>query len=368
VPFISVSGGSGTTTGHLDETSWTAVVTSTALTLQRGGSPGANATIAWQVVEFVAQASPMNVIGGDQSGRVYAVDTGLGTQDWQVTLTGADAVQAAVSAQVWDWSDVNFQGTYSDHVIFAVTRNSSTTNNKVFALRAKDGTVLWTFNGAGAYSVDYIVGMAAVDYVRNRLYVASRAGASGTQSSLWVINTLDGALVQSFNLGHLETSPTPSYDGTTLYVGNTAGDLYAINLATLTVKWASPAALGTRINGFVWEAFTTFGRLYFTTADGNVRCVQDNGTSASACSGWTLSNVAGASTPLLLDKLFVGSSDGKVHQINLTTGTDEKQFPAATTLDGTTVGDVSTETGNEIFVGTSGGKIFRIDLVSGALP
>jgi hypothetical protein len=32
------------------------------------------------------------------------------------------------------------------------------------------------------------------------------------------------------------------------------------------------------------------------------------------------------------------------------------------------VGDVSTETGNEIFVGTNGGKIFRIDLVSGALP
>ena len=75
-----------------------------------------------------------------------------------------------------------------------------------------------------------------------------------------------------------------------------------------------------------------------------------------------MSAVAGASTPLLLDKLYVGSSDGKIHQINLTTGVDEKQFPAATTLDGTQVGDVSTETGAELFVGTLAGKLYKIPL------
>ena len=56
------------------------------------------------------------------------------------------------------------------------------------------------------------------------------------------------------------------------------------------------------------------------------------------------------------------SSDGKIHQINLTTGVDEKQFPAATTLDGTQVGDVSTETGAELFVGTLAGKLYKIPL------
>jgi len=81
-----------------------------------------------------------------------------------------------------------------------------------------------------------------------------------------------------------------------------------------------------------------------------------------------VTNVPGASTPLLLDKLFVGANDGTVRQINLTNGTQDKQFPAAGSLDGTPLGAISTETGNEIFVGTSGGKIFKINLTSGALP
>jgi hypothetical protein len=49
--------------------------------------------------------------------------------------------------------------------------------------------------------------------------------------------------------------------------------------------------------------------------------------------------------------------------IRFTDGVDQKQFPAASTLDGAnTLGDLSTETGNELFVGTSGGKLFKIPL------
>lgn len=378
---------------------FTANLTSgTNLQLTRAATGGATADAAWFVVQFGAGTVPTTVIGGDQSGRVYSVDTLIGVKNWDVPLTADDKVQAAVSAQVLAWTtNPDFQAQHTDDVIFVATYNTTATvcgtantNNKVFGIRASDGFILWTVNDACSRNdVDAIKGQPWVDYARNRLYVASRAGASGTQQSLWVIKTATdaegsrGAVLTCpgcSGLGHLETSPTLSSGGATIYVGNTGsasdpGSLYAINANTLGLKWTFSLGTGMFVNGFVWEDATANPRrLYFSTSDkatpanGKVWCVEDSGTAAECGAPWVKPTVDRPATPLLLDKLLVGSGDGKVHQIHLTTGADEKQFPLASTLDGTPVGDVSTETGNEIFVGTNGGKIFRIDLVSGALP
>jgi outer membrane protein assembly factor BamB len=322
---------------------------------------GVTADAAWFVVNF-ASAPGAAVFGGDQTGRVYYVDTAAGLTDWATTLTGADAVQAATTAEILAYSGVAFKAVASDDLLFAATRNVSTTNNKVFAMRASDGALRWTFNGTGTYQMDYVVGTPWLDYARNRLYVASRAGAAGTQPSLWVINALDGTLVQSFALGHLQSSPTLTYDETTLYVGNTTGNLYAINLNTVALKWTAPSALGSALIGYVWEDTSTSGRLYFTTANGNVWCLQDPGAGLppNAASPVWKRAVAGASTPVLIDRLYVGSTDGKVHQIDPTTGVDQKQF---TVGDGTsTVGTPSTEDSTQIFVGTSAGTLYKIPL------
>ncbi len=86
-----------------------------------------------------------------------------------------------------------------------------------------------------------------------------------------------------------------------------------------------------------------------------------------------MANVPGASTPLLLDKLFVGSwnaaaavgQKGKLYQINLTTGAMEQTVVVG---DGEKqVGEATSETGNEVFVGTSEGKIFKFPLTGGSL-
>ena len=298
-----------------------------------------------------------SLFGGDQSGWVYHVDGTTGFTLWSTQLSGADAVQAATAVQLRSFSDAAFQAAYTDDVIFVATRNASSTSNKVFAMRAGDGTVLWTFNGTGTYNVDYIVGMPYVDYQRNRLYVTSRAGAAGTQASLWVLDALTGALVQSFALGHIESSASLSGDYGTLYVGDQAGSLYALDTDAVALKWAAPYALGSALKGYVWEDWSVAGRIYFSTADGNVWCLQDTGTGASQ--EWK-QPVAGASSPLVLDSLFVGSSDGTLHQLNLTSGVDEKQV---TLGDGTaTVGDVSTEDGTQLFVGTTAGTLYKLPL------
>ena len=141
---------------------------------------------------------------------------------------------------------------------------------------------------------------------------------------------------------------------------------------TPVLKWAAPLALGAaaQLKGFVWEDYSTPGRLYFSTADGTVRCFQDPGAgatpnSAAICSGWSSVStaVAGAMTPILLDKIYVGSwngTTGTIVPIDPSTGAAGTAFLVG---DGTKqVGDLSTATGGEIFVGTTEGRVFKISL------
>jgi hypothetical protein len=346
------------------------------------------AAVQGYMVWTTLSAGGAGVFGGDQSGRVYSINpaTGAANTNWPVALaTPADAVQAGVTIQFRAYSNAAFTtalpGTYD--VVFAATANNTgafTTNNKVVALRSDTGAVLWTFNPCSpgcAQNVDVILGQPWIDYQGNRLYVASRAGGAGTQQSLWVLNSLTGAVVTQFALGHLETAPTLSVDGNTLWVGNKNGDLYAVNLipATPTLKWTGPLALGSSafINGFVWEDYETGsgGRLYFTTANGALRCFQDpgvNGTpnAATACSGWSspTTAVTGPTTAILLNgTIYVGSwtgALGSIVPIDKFTGAAGTAFNVG---DGTkAVSDMSTQTLNEIFIGTTEGKVFKISL------
>src|SRR3989442_1785252 len=126
-----------------------------------------------------------------------------------------------------------------------------------------------------------------------------RRGHRGTGASLWVLDTTTGQLVGNpatcptansacVNLGDIDTSPNISlFDGgNTLWVGNKAGLVYALNLAQVPgasmLKWTAAVNLGTnnQLKGLVWEDFSTAGRLYMvvadtTTADNHVRCFLD---------------------------------------------------------------------------------------------
>ena len=185
--------------------------------------------------------------------------------------------------------------------------------------------------------------------------------SDGTHLYRW---TLASGKADLGSFGSFASVSALSADGATIYAGSwdgASGTLYAVDATTLTVKWSLGLGSAGNFKGFIWEDTVNAGRLYFSNGS-EIRCVQDFGASGSACPGWTLTPVTAASTPLLLDKIYVGSSDGRLHQIDPATGVDEKQFPAATTLDGTQVGDVTTETGNEVFVGTLAGKLYKIPL------
>lgn len=337
--------------------------------------------LSWIPISGSADAA---VIAGDQGGTVYSINPATGASNWATPKAlaglGADAIQAPVAAQLRAYSNGLF--THTTDVLFAATLNSTTTvpcgtastNNKLFALNASTGDVLWTFNNTAGpnctHEMNYVSGMPYVDYGRNRVYVTSHSDdATKTQPSLWVIDSVTGALVPggSLALGHLDSSPTLSYDGGTIYVGNTDGMLYAINATTLAQRWSLDLGAGAAVKGFVWQDWVNPRRLYFSTTNDLVWCVEDKDTFAEECPApWAKPTVPGPSTPLPLSALYVGSGapDFKLYQINLTTGAIEKSLA----LDGTKVGDVSTEwnpvTGdyNWVFVGTGAGRLYRIEV------
>jgi outer membrane protein assembly factor BamB len=364
-------------------------------------------TAAWITTEYNNQFSPATffksvgaessgdlVIGGDQGGKIYALNGGTGLPMWTEYSTDSGnprPIQAAVAVQLALWGDLdpNFRAQYGGNtdVIFAASMNGlATTDNKLFAIKATNGALAWSFNGTvePGTTVYEATGMPAVSYELNRVYLATKA-ASGR--SLWVINSLTGSSVAcpACNLGVLDSSPSLNLPETRLYVGSggvglaTAGNLYALDTGDLTLKWTFDLTPGSSdcftdngcLKGFVSEDWTVIpSRLYFTTTTGKVMCVETNGETVDVCQGWPAMatpypvSVVGAGTPLVagMKKLFVGSSDGRVHQIDPATGTDERQVDIDLTPK--IVGDVSTTwLGTEIFVGTEDGKIYQIDLV-----
>jgi outer membrane protein assembly factor BamB len=343
----------------------------------------------WVTTEYNNQSSPGTfytvgtaqaetatvVLGADQSGTVYSVDVATGVTTWQVQPNaGVDYFQAPVAVQAYAWATTTFQTTYNDDVLFVPTRNASTTTNKLYAIKRNTGATAWSFNGtvSTGNSMDIIVGMPWVDYARNYVYVVSYSN-SGAQPSLWVINSLTGAKVASFSLGDIQASPTLSVDGKTVYVGTTSGRLYAVDMSTLALKWSGTGYvnLGTNVavQGFIWENGDIPGRLYFATSgttgctSGCVWALQDPGSGAAPPTSLWKTAVASPSTPLPLGNpaayLYVGSSDGKVHKLDLNNnGADVSQTQIG---DGSKqVGDVSSETGNELFVGTTEGTLYKL--------
>src|SRR4029077_17545192 len=113
-------------------------------------------------------------------------------------------IQAAVVVQDNFFSNQTFKDNYANNysytgdVVFAATRNitpntgptaNQNKRNKVYAVRATDGSYLWTFdpnNAAGdcnpQQAMDIVVGTPWVDYYRNALYVASEDGPTAGQS------------------------------------------------------------------------------------------------------------------------------------------------------------------------------------------
>jgi hypothetical protein len=349
--------------------------------------------------------------------KVITSDTGTGTitgftSSTQVTMTVTDPFpDTTLFPYSWTMTADPFTnaynsptfGNYTGDVLFVTTRGGGTINNKVLAVKATDGSTLWTFspNTAFGLAMDQVTGTPAVDYARNRLYITSLDGALSGQATFWVIDTTNGQASAPamfvdvyFNTVDVLGSPLMAYDSMSVYYSANDGTLAAESLGPVAaggtpLKWVFNQMGGVGVGevvGGAWEDYFLPGRLYMTVLDGNLWCVQDNGSGAGKCGvspdtngAWTTNprkpvgaglgagNGTGTATqPLLLEWLFLAGSDGTLYQVDPATG--ESVNTIFTLENGTLLGDMSTdEVNDKLYVGTTGGRIFRYNLTSGGL-
>jgi hypothetical protein len=386
------------------------------------------------------------VVVGDQSGYVTSFDGTTGKRLWtrRIHTDPEDStkgnIQAAVvvqdrvySNQTWKDHYTNTYG-YTGDVVFASTRNitpgtgptaNQNKRNKVYALRATDGSYLWTFdpnNAAGdcnpQYSMDIVAGTPWVDYLRNSLYLPSEDGPTAGQESLWILDTrgpttpggatsdCKGTLKNRFG-AILDNDFTiwQSYDNSTFYFQTTNGLLHAYTTDTPAARIGASTVItsvvtgspGFLIKGSVWQDYNKYlegkTRLYFVTQNGGVWCVDDLGNTFSRCpvGEWPTNpiyqhstganGVATGATPLaggmlLEPHLWFGGGDngsdhfglGTIFQLSTTNGALEKTFVADST---STLGEISVaESADALLVGSTAGRIYRINLSGyyGSLP
>src|SRR5712691_11450667 len=343
-----------------------------------------------------------------QDGSVYAVNTSDGTTEWQSPFLppnpGNGNLQGGVNVWLQAVKSLSVCGVSTSDVVFVGTKDSSTTfGNKVYALNGSGGPVtttaafggncpslatgvpaggiLWTYTGSGtppcSTCMDIISSTPYVDYTNNVVWVTSRAAgdSTNTQPSVWKINASNGTLAggtPTWKLNDVDSTPVPSADGAFIYVGTNAGTLKAIKVSDGTVVTHTPASTAPcnctgagPLKGMPWPlsysavSVGTPDKIIFSR-NATVHSVNFNGSTFSA--NWTMTPTgapATVSTPVDdgAGNLYIGGSDGKMHRILVSNGSDAAQVPA-TAISGW-FGDATFNYDlNKIHVGATDGHIY----------
>ena len=285
-----------------------------------------------------------------QDGVVRAVDVETGDLLWASEDEGM--VQAAPAASFQAYGG-------PDDLVFFGSRNAGV-DNLFHAIKAEDGGDEWTFqNDDGGLGLGIISGGASVDYAKNRLYFTSHERVAGA-STVFALEIESGEWIWRRPVGDVSNSATTR--GDVLYVGNDTGLLYTLDLTSGRNR-LDPVDTGDgAIKGFVFPDF--FGsRIYFST-NGAVHCFEDTGAALER--RWTY-KVAAPSTPVYppgSTHLWVGSGDGSLHQIDVTTGSlldapDAVVLPLGSGKGG--IGAPSYDVANDlIYAGSEGGVTYAV--------
>jgi len=356
-------------------------------------TPASGAIQDQSAVVWMSGASTCGLAGAtscifatSQDGSVYARNASNGAAAWSYKHAAGDVLQGAPAVQIKDYSN----GGYTPAVdrLFVVTRNATTSANTVYALdpTVSPPTLAWLFTGGGANpAMDMVSSPPVLDYTNNRIYVTSNSNGT-TQRSLWVFNTVTGTLISTGSafggtgLGDVQVAPALSIDGSVVYVGTTAGagsSINAYNTGTGALLWSfttgSPVVSGIWVE---WRAGYA-NNLFFTTANGKVWRIKDNGTSATDLWGAGAPTMTAASFPLVVPsagKVYAAGCSGascssgsqaKLYQLDATTGTKEQCRVLGTNI---TPGDPALDTVLErLIVGASDGKLHAYSAPGGFL-
>lgn len=292
------------------------------------------------------------ILTGDGTGHAYAIDASTGTLAW-TGLSGeplGDAIVAQPVVQLRAYANAAYVAAHPERdLVFFATRNTSTTGNAVFALDGSTGAEVWRYAPG---DLDAVSGGMMVDYSGNRVFVAARSNG-GTQPSLHVLDSLTGARVAALSLGDFDTGVVLNPTSGQALAASAAGSVYGIALSDLSIafqasvgapaSWPFPAGTGFIVS-------LTSGAVERWTVSG-----------ATASRSWTtaIADPSGVTLEYGAQVAYVGSSDGRLHQLSLATGADQQQIDFA---DGA-VGAPSIDTlSKRLYAGTVGGHVCAFEL------
>lgn len=314
--------------------------------VQLGGSVQSR----FPVVPLVNRSSKY-ILTGDQSGNGCVIDAATGANVWSGTgcRSIGTNVQAQAGVQLFTYANAAFQAAQPGRdLVFFATRDASTTANKVVALSSVDGSTVWSYPSVTP-DLNMVSGGMLVDYDNNRLWVA--AFTSGRkQASVRVLDTLTGAELKQISLGNVSFGVNEDFTSKQAYIVDDLGLVSGIDLA---------APFATIWTFQLPSAATSY---VFPTGKGFIASLQSGAVARYTVNGavvtrmWTspIAGPSGVTVQYTTNKIFVGSSDGKVHQLNADTGADEKQV----TLSGTRTGTPTIDTtALRLSVGTSDGRL-----------
>jgi|GEM_PF-1784726 len=274
------------------------------------------------------------ILVGDQAGVAYAINATTGQVLWQWDNGGQPigTIQSFPVTQLHDFANAAYQAAHPGRdLVFFATRLANAAQNRVVALNAATGAVVWTYQPG---DLGMVSGGMVVDYTTNQLFIGTKSHA-GSLDTLRVLNTLaTGSTAQEvarLPVGDIDVSLVRNALTNNIFATDSDGTVHAVSVSTLQKVWSLPIATRPAQNT---PAFTSFvrpqgggfvasiaaGRVeYYETSAANPVPVRKWSTPIASPSGTFSLNRSGVA------RIYVGSSDGKVHQLELTNGTDSGQ-------------------------------------------
>jgi outer membrane protein assembly factor BamB len=297
---------------------------------------------------------------GDQEGFTYGIRADTGQLFWRGN--GGESlgiIQSFPVVQLYDYANATYRAAYPGRdLVFFATRLSSGTDNKVVALDAHTGAPVWTYAPG---DLGMVSGGMLIDYTYNRLFVGAHSNG-GTLDSLRVLDSLTGNELARLKLGDVDYGLTRL--NAQLLVTSSDGRVFGLDVAAMTVAWSTQVATPPSAST---PAFSSFVRPVSggflasiqgaSAAEGRVERWSISGTTLTRVWSTPLPGPSGAFSITLggVTRIYVGTSDSRLHELSLTTGVSGRQvsLPGAGVM-GTPTVDASV---GRLHVGTQDGRI-----------
>ncbi|NMO23230.1 PQQ-binding-like beta-propeller repeat protein [Pyxidicoccus fallax] len=304
------------------------------------------------------------ILVGDQGGVAYAISASSGEVLWRWDNGGnpIGTIQSFPVTQLHDFANAAYQAAHPGRdLVFFATRLANPAQNRVVALNAATGALVWTYQPG---DLGMISGGMVVDYANNRLFLGTRSHA-GSQDTLRVLNTLaTGPAAQEvarLPVGDVDLSLVRNAVTNLILASANDGTVHAVNATTLQPAWSIPVATPPAPNT---PAFTSFVRpqgagFLASLASGQVQFWDTTSASITPTLKWS-TPIADPSGAFSFNRggvarVYVGSSDGQVHQLELIGGTDSGRVSmGGAQLIGTPTIDTPT---SRLHVGSQDGRI-----------